>query len=264
MAFAELKARQSVVWGNGPYERVTKTLRDIHDLVIEKVDPRPGERMLDAATGTGAVAILAAKRGADVVGQDIAPVLIETARGRAAEEGVSIEFEIGDAEAMTYEDAAFDIVTSTLGVMFAPDHGAVAGELARVTKPGGRLALACWTSEGGVGQMFRMMGPFLPPPVPGARSPFAWGDEGHVRELLGDSFELEFESHDSPLVVSSGEENWELFSTSYGPTKTAVDALDEDRRDEFHRTWVDFMEEFREGEQIVHRRDYLLTLGTRR
>ena len=164
MAFAELKARQSVMWGNGPYERITNTIKDIHERVIERVDPKPGERMLDAATGTGAVAILAAKRGADVVGQDLAPVLIDTARERASEEGVTVQFEVGDAEAMTYDDATFDIVTSTCGVMFAPDHPAVAGELARVTKPGGRVALACWTPEGGLAQMFGMLRPFFPPP----------------------------------------------------------------------------------------------------
>jgi SAM-dependent methyltransferase len=173
MAFAELKARHSVVWGNGPYERITNTIRDMHELVIERVDPQPGERVLDAATGTGAAAILAAKRGAEVLGQDIAPVLIETARERAAEEGVEVDFEVGDAEAMSYDDASFDIVTSTCGVMFAPDHGAIAGELARVTKPGGRLALGCWKPGTGMAEVFKMMGPFLPPPCPaqGALSP---------------------------------------------------------------------------------------------
>jgi ubiquinone/menaquinone biosynthesis C-methylase UbiE len=100
MAFAEVKQRQSVMWGNGPYERITNTIRDIHALVVERVDPKPEERVLDAATGTGAVAILAAQRGADVVGMDLAPVLIETARTRAAEEGVEIELEVGDAEDM--------------------------------------------------------------------------------------------------------------------------------------------------------------------
>jgi SAM-dependent methyltransferase len=264
MAFAELKQRHSVVWGNGPYERITNTIRDIHDLVIVRVDPKPGERVLDAATGTGAVAILAAKRGADVTGQDIAPVLIETARGRAAEEGVDVKWEVGDAEAMTYDDASFDAVTSTCGVMFAPDHEAIAGELGRVTKPGGRLALACWQPDTGMHDVFKMMGPFLPPPAPGAGSPFAWGDRGHVSELLGDSFELEFEEHDSPLALPSGEDYWELFSTSYGPTKTAIEGLDADRREEFHRAWVEFGDARREGDQMVHHREYLLTLGTRR
>jgi SAM-dependent methyltransferase len=264
MAFAELKARQSVMWGNGPYERITNTIRDIHTLVIERTDPKPGERMLDAATGTGAVAILGATRGADVVGQDLAPALIDTARERAAQEGVRVQFEVGDAEAMTYGDASFDVVTSTCGVMFAPDHPAVAHELARVTKPGGRLALACWTPEGGLGQMFGMMRPFLPPPPEGAGSPFTWGNEDHVRELLGDSFDLAFEERDSILRTADGEEYWALFSTSYGPTKTAAEALDDERREEFHQTWVDFFEPYREGDQVVHHHEYLLTLGTRR
>jgi SAM-dependent methyltransferase len=264
MAFAELKARHSVAWGNGPYERITNTIRDIHDLVVERVDPKPGERLLDAATGTGAVAILAAKHGANVVGQDLAPVLLDTARERAAEEGVEVEFEVGDAEAMSYEDASFDIVTSTCGVMFAPDHDAIAHELARVTKPGGRLALACWRPETGMHDVFKMMGPYLPPPVPGAGSPFAWGDRDHVQELLGDSFELEFEEHDSPLALASGEEYWQLFSTSYGPTKTVIEALEPDRLEEFHRAWVEFGDARREGDEMVHHREYLLTLGTRK
>ena len=264
MAFAELKARHSVVWGNGPYERITNTIRDIHALVLERTDPTAGERVLDAATGTGAVAILAAQRGADVVGQDIAPVLVETARQRAAEEGVEVRFEVGDAEAMTYEDASFDIVLSTCGVMFAPDHEAVAGELARVTKPGGRLALACWQPDTGMHDVFKMMGPFMPPPAPGAGSPFAWGDREHVRELLDATFELAFEEYDSPLSLASGEEYWELFSTSYGPTKTAIEALEPDRREEFHRAWLAFGDARREGDAMVHHREYLLTLGTRR
>jgi SAM-dependent methyltransferase len=264
MAFAELKARQSVMWGNGPYERITNTIRDIHELVIERADPKPGERVLDAATGTGALAILAAKRGAAVVGMDLAPVLIDTARERAAEEGVSVQWDVGDAEDMSYEDASFDVLTSTCGVMFAPDHGAVASELARVVTPGGRLALACWTPDGGLAQMFGMMRPFLPPPPEGAGSPFAWGDEQHVRGLLGDAFDLEFETHDSILRTADGEEYWKLFSTSYGPTKTAADALDPERREEFHRTWVEFFEDRREGDEVVHHREWLLTLGTRR
>ena len=264
MAFAELKARQSIVWGNGPYERVTNTIRDVHALVIERADPKAGERVLDAATGTGAVAILAAQRGADVVGQDLAPALIETARERASEEGVEVDFQVGDAEDMDFEDASFDVVLSTCGVMFTPDHEATAGELARVTKPGGRLALACWQPNTGMHDVFKMMGPFMPPPPEGAGSPFAWGNREHVQELLGATFELTFEEHDSPLALPAGEDYWELFSNSYGPTKTAVEALDPDRREEFHQAWVEFGNARREGDHMVHHREYLLTLGTRK
>ncbi len=264
MAFSELKARQSVMWGNGPYERITDTLRDIHELVVDRLAPTAGDKWLDAATGTGAVAFLAAERGAEVVGMDLAPVLIETAKKLADERGLNVRCEVGDAEQMSYDDASFDLVSSTCGVMFAPDHAAVARELARVTRPGGRIALACWTPEGGLGQMFRMMGPFLPPPAPGAGSPFDWGREAHVRELLDKSFELEFEEHVSTLTVDSPEAYWELFSTSYGPTKTAAEALDPDRREEFHQAWLDFFEQRRVGDEVVHHREYLLTLGTRR
>ena len=264
MAFAELKRGRASCGAMGPTSASRTRSATSTSSSIERADPKPGERVLDAATGTGAVAILAAKRGAEVVGMDLAPVLIETAQDRAAEEGVAVLFEVGDAEAMSYEDASFDVVLSTCGVMFAPDHPAVAGELARVTKPGGRLVLACWTPEGGLGQMFGMMRPFLPPPPEGAGSPFAWGKEDHVRELLGESFELEFEEHESTLRTVDGEEYWELFSTSYGPTKTAAEALDDERREEFHQTWVEFFEQRREGDEVVHHREYLLTLGTRR
>jgi len=250
--------------GNGPYERITATLTDIHDLVIERLDPRPGVEWLDSACGTGAVAFLAAERGATVTGQDLAPVLIDRARELAAERGLDVRLDVGDAEQMDYEGASFDAISSTCGVMFAPDHAAVAGELTRITRPGGRIALACWTPEGGLGQMFAMMRPFTQAPPEGVGSPFDWGREEHVRGLLGDAFELEFEEHDSVLRIESGKAYWELFASSYGPTKTAAEALDLDRREEFHRTWVEFFEQRREGDEVVHHREYLLTLGTRR
>lgn len=261
VAFAELKARQAVIWGDGHYEHITNTLRDMHLLVVDRIDPQPGEAVLDAATGTGAVAILAAKRGADVVGLDLAPVLIEAARTRADEEGVAVTLEVGDAEEMAYEDARFDAVVSSVGVIFAPDHAAVANELARVTRPGGRIALTAWTPES---EMLRMMGPFLPSSSPGIGNPFDWGRADHVESLLAGAFDLQFEEHVSPHVVESGEASWELFTTSYGPTKGVVGALVDERREEFHRTWVDFFEAYREGDVIVHPRPYLLMLGTRR
>jgi SAM-dependent methyltransferase len=264
VAFTELKARQSVMWGNGPYERVTATLGDIHDLVVERLDPRPSVDWLDAACGTGAVALLAARRGANVTGVDLAPVLIERAKELAAEQGVDVRFDVGDAEELPYGDDSFDVVSSTCGVMFAPDHAAVARELARVTRPGGRIGLANWTPEGGLAQMFAMMRPFLPPPPEGVGNPFDWGREEHVRRLLGEAFDLEFEQHDSVFRIESGEAYWELFSTSYGPTKTAAEALDPERRDEFRRTWIDFFEQRREGDEVVHHREWLLTVGVRR
>ncbi len=262
MPYEELKQRQSVMWGNGPYQRVTETLGDIHERVIESLDPQPGRRWLDLACGTGAIAERAAERGADVTGLDLAPALIETAKERAAEQGLEIDYVVGDCEALEFPDATFDRVSSTCGIMFAPDHEASARELARVTAPGGKVALANWTPEGGLGRMFKMMAPFQPAPPPS--SPFDWGRADRVQELLGDAFELEIEEHVSPMRISSGEEYWQLFSSSYGPTKTLADSLG-DRREELHQAWVDFFEtNYRTNDEIVHTREYLLIGGTRR
>jgi len=264
MAFEELKQRQSVMWGNGPYQRVTETLTDIHELVLERLAPQPGERWLDLACGTGAVAELAARAGAEVVGIDLSPVLIETARERAKEHRLKIDYRVGDCERLEgVGDGSFDVVSSTCGIMFAPDHEATARELARVVRPGGRIGLANWTPEGGLGRMFRMMAPFQASRPPS--SPFEWGREERVRELLNDAYHLDIEQHVSPLELADGEEYWQLFVTSYGPTKSLAESLTEERREEFHRTWVDFFEtEYRDGKRINHTREYLFVLGTRR
>ncbi|MBA2615890.1 MAG: methyltransferase domain-containing protein [Actinobacteria bacterium] len=262
MPYEELKQRQSVMWGKGNYQRITETIADIHELVVERLAPESGERWLDLACGTGAAAERAAAAGARVTGLDLAPGLIETAKERAAELGLEIEYLVGDAEQLALDDASFDKVSSTCGIMFAPDHEAAAGELARVTAPGGRIALANWTPTGGMAKVFKLMAPYQPAPPPS--SPFDWGDEQRVRELLGDSFDLTIEEHVSTLRVPSGEAYWELFSTSYGPTKVLADSLGE-RREELHRDWVEFFEtNYRENDEIAHTREYLLVYGKRR
>ena len=145
--------------------------------------------------------------------------------------------------------------------MFAPDHEAAARELARITRSGGRIALANWTPTGGLARMFAVMAPYLPATPPS--SPFDWGDESRVRDLLGGWFELTLEEHVSTLRIGSGEAYWELFSTSYGPTKTLADSLG-DRREDLHRDWVAFFEDnYRVDGQVVHTREYLLVLGVR-
>ncbi len=262
MAYAELKQRQSVMWGNGPYQRVTETLTDIHERVVDELTPRPGVHWLDVACGTGAVAELAATAGAAVVGIDLAPALIETARERAAARGLEIDYRVADCEQLELADASFDAVSSTCGIMFAPDHRATARELARVTRPGGRIALANWTPTGGLARLFAVMAPFMPAPPPS--NPFDWGDEAHIRERLGEWFDLELSEHVSTLHLPSGEAYWELFSTSYGPTKTLADTLGE-RREELHRAWVDLFEtEYRVNGEIQYTREYLLVTGERR
>jgi ubiquinone/menaquinone biosynthesis C-methylase UbiE len=265
VAFEELKSKQSVMWGTGPYQNITDTITDVHETVVDRLDPQPGVRWLDLACGTGAVAERAARAGADVAGIDLAPALIETAKERAEEQGLDIEYRVGDCENLDVEDGAFEVVSSTCGVMFAPDHEATARELARVVEPGGRIGLANWTPEGGLAKMFAMMKPFQPPPPEGAGSPFDWGSEPHVQELLGDAFDLELERHVSHLKVPTGEDYWQLFSSSYGPTKTLADSLDNDRREEFHQAWVDFFESnYRSDREIDHDREWLFVYGTRR
>jgi SAM-dependent methyltransferase len=265
MPFEELKQRHSVVWGTGPYHNITETITDLQEAVVGRLDPQQGLTWLDLACGTGATAELAATRGADVTGIDIAPALIETAKERASERGLEIDYRVGDCEDLDLPDASFDVVSSTCGVMFAPDHEATARELARVVKPGGRIGLGNWTTDpNGLAALFRIMKPFQPPAPEGVGFPFDWGDEQHVRDLLGDSFDLEFDRGVSPLALPNGEAYWELFSSSYGPTRTLAENLDDEKREELRRSWVEFADGLAANGGIEHRREYLLVLGTRR
>ena len=264
MPFEQLKGRQSVMWGVGGYEPIVEITKEIHEELVAALEPRAGERWLDVATGTGAVALRAARAGADVTGVDLAPALIETARRNASAEGLDVTFDVGDAEALPYEDASFDAVSSAIGTQFAPDHEAVARELARVCRPGGRLGLGCWAPAGGVADMFAVMRPYQPPPPEGAGTPFDWGRREHVERLLGRAFDLELEERDTVLRALSGEEVWQLFATSYGPTRTLAESLDDERREALHRDFVELFERWRTDDGIAQPRPWLLVLGRRR
>jgi SAM-dependent methyltransferase len=263
VAFEELKQRQSVVWGNGPFQPVAETIADVHDALVEALAPGIGERWLDVACGTGAVAERAARAGAAVVGVDLAPALVEIATRRAEEQGLAIDYRVGDCERLEgIGDASFDAVASTFGVMFAPDQRAAAAQLARVTRPGGRLGLTNWTPAGGVGRMFAMLAPFQPAPPPEAGAPLDWGEPDHVRALLGDAFELRFETRTSIYEAESADAYWRLMVENFGPLKTLTETLDDERRRELHRTWIDFFEtSYRANGTIAHPREYLLVLG---
>src|SRR3954454_24700641 len=231
MAVEAVKERQSVMWGNGPFDRIAESLEDLHASVAQAIAARAGERALDLGCGTGRVAELMAPSGATVVGIDLAPGLIETAKERAAQRGLDIDYRVGDCERLEDPDGTYDAVGSSVGIMFAPDHAATASELARVTKPGGRIALANWTPGSGVQDLFKVMIAFQPAPPPS--SPFAWGDEETVRGLLGDPFELSFERRVNTVTYDSTEEYWQDFSQNYGPTRSLYESLGE-RGEEMH------------------------------
>jgi SAM-dependent methyltransferase len=236
----------------------------MHDDLVARLAPTAGERWLDLGCGTGAVAMLAARAGADVTGVDFSPVMIETARRRADDEGLSVHYTVGDAESVPCGDASFDVLSSSVGAIFAPDQAAVAGELARLVRPGGRLGLTAWRPDGSVAKGMQVAGRFQPPPPEGAGNPFQWGSEEHVRELLGDSFELSFHEGNAPQTAESGEALWDYFLAGLGPLRLLWESLDDEQRIKLRRASVELYEEDRCGDTIQQTRPYLLTLGTRR
>lgn len=264
MAFEELKKRHAQVWGAAPFEKVAGTIHDMHDDLVAHLAPRPGEQWLDLACGTGEVAFRAVRAGAVVSASDLAPALVDTARQLAADEGLELTLEVADCEDLPYEDASFDVVSSSVGIIFAPDHPQVASELGRVCRPGGRIGFTAWRGESGVGDIFRAMSPFAPPPPEGAGSPFQWGDEAYVEQMLGDWFDLRFAEGNSQHVDEDAREMWELFRDNYGPTFTLWSSLDEERRAELDTAMTEMFERSRVGDRIAQERLYVIALGTRK
>ena len=217
--------------------------------------------MLDLATGTGEVAVRAARRGAKVTAIDITEPMLAKAREWAAEEKLEIAFDLGDVEYLPYEDACFDVLASNFGLVFAPDHANVAAELGRVTCPGGRLGFTAWKPNPKLGELYRR---FTEEPIEG-REAYEWGREDHVEDMLADDFELEFEDGTLWLEADSGEEIWTLFSESAPPVVSLLARLDAERGEEFHRAFVELYESYRTPEGGVRApRRYLLVLGTRK
>ena len=223
-----LKSRLRTMWMSGNFAEVAKVIEASAEEFIARLSLKPGDRVLDVACGTGNLAIPAARAGAIVTAVDIAPNLLEHGRDRAKAEGLSIQFDEGDAEALSYPDASFDVVVTMYGAMFAPRPELVAAELVRVCKPGGRIAMANWTPEGFIGQMFKTTAKHVPPP-PNMASPVKWGDEATVRERLRDGISnLEFDrrmcAFSYPFSVPEVVESFRLY---YGPTQRAFAALDD-------------------------------------
>lgn len=227
----ELKARHRAVWGLGDYPAVaTHVIPDLGPVLVEASGVGPGDRVLDVAAGSGNVAVPAAVAGAQVVASDRTPELFPAGREFAASQGVQVQWEEGDAEALPYDDRAFDAVLSCVGVMFAPHHQQAADELLRVCRPGGRIALLSWTPEGFVGQMFATMKPYAAPPPPGAQPPPLWGDEAHVRALLGERVtDVEYRRQVLSIELFPSPQLWlDYWKKVYGPTIAAYRGIADD------------------------------------
>jgi ubiquinone/menaquinone biosynthesis C-methylase UbiE len=220
-ADAALKARHRAMWASGDYPAVAiDVIPELGPELVAAAGVRAGDRVLDVAAGAGNAAVPAALTGARVVASDLTPELFVAGRQFAARHGVTVEWEEGDAEALPYADGAFDVVLSCVGVMFAPHHQQAADELVRVCRPGGRIGLLSWTPTGFIGEMFRTMKPYAPPPPPGAQPAPLWGDEEHVRTLLGDRVS-DVVARTQTLTTdlwATPEEFRDFFKATYGPT----------------------------------------------
>lgn len=232
---AILTTRQQATWASADFSVIGTTLQIVAETLCEAADVRARERVLDVACGSGNGAIAAARRFGDVTGIDYVPALIDKAKVRAEAEGLSVDVRTADAQALPFADASFDVVLSTFGVMFAPDHHTAGAELVRVCRPGGRVALASWTPGGFVGELLRLVGRFAPPP-PGLASPLLWGTRDHIEALIGDSVaSISAQKRYFDFRYASATHFIDVFRTYYGPMRNAFAVLDERGRAELER-----------------------------
>jgi len=255
----------ATLWGRGgaQYDNVSYAISDALAHAAQRLDARPGQRVLDVATGTGWSARNAARAGARVTGVDIAAELLDAARALSAHVTPAIDFARGDAEALPFADAAFDGVISTFGVMFAANQDAAAAELARVCRPGGRLVVAAWVPGGAAEEFFGVIAKHGDAPPPPA-SPMTWGDRNEAARLLGEAFALEFEDGTSFAHHESADAIWDWYSQGFGPIRHIMDSLDDAGRaalkadvDAYHAHYAGPL-----GLRVP--RDYLVIRGTRR
>lgn len=257
--------KAATVWGGGGrgYEHIAQQCLPGIIHAVDRLDPQPGERVLDVGTGTGRAAREVAVRGASVVGVDIAQELLAAAREHTSPQG--IEFQVGDAEALPHDDASFDAAVSTFGVMFSVEPQTAATEVARVLKPDGRLVVAAWTPESHATLLRKELVPFMPPPPdPAPPAPWAWGTEEGVHDYLGSDFRLAHETGTLYLRYPDSATFWNTFSGVFGPVKAVADSLDDGRRQELARTLMNWSERFRMAPGIAIPCEYLLTIAERK
>jgi SAM-dependent methyltransferase len=267
---SELKARHRKMWASGDYPSMVETfLLPLGPRLVDALDIGPDMTVLDVATGTGNSSIPAAQRGAKVTASDLTPELFDAGRRRAEAEGVELDWVEADAENLPFGDESFDVVMSSIGVMFAPRHQQAADELVRVCRPGGKIGLLSWTPEGMIGALFKLMGPFAPPPPPGASPPPLWGSEDHLHELFGDR--VDFQSFQRDMLDIDAFQNprdWgQHFRDRYGPTIVArANAAKDGRQEELDDALDGFCDEWNRGTEDDARfeQEYLVAVGIRR
>jgi ubiquinone/menaquinone biosynthesis C-methylase UbiE len=263
--FEAIKRRQQATWAAGDFGRIGVQLQIVGESLCEAVDLRSTDRVLDVAAGNGNASLAAARRYADVTSTDYVPELLEQGRRRAAAEGLPMETQVADAENLPFGDGTYDVVLSTYGVMFAPNQARAAAELLRVTKPGGRIGLASWTPDGMIGELFRIIGRFVPPPA-GLTSPSAWGTETRLVELFGPKAS-DIRTERKPYVFRyRSAEHWiDVFRTYYGPVHKAFAALEPAKQDELHAEILALLGRFNRsgGVALVAPADYLEVVITR-
>jgi ubiquinone/menaquinone biosynthesis C-methylase UbiE len=226
--YAAIKQRQQATWASGDFAVIGTTLQIVGESLAEAADVRAGERVLDVAAGNGNATLAAAHRFAQVTSTDYVPALLDKGRERARAEGLDVHFQVADAEALPFADGSFDVVLSTFGAMFTPDHGRTASEMLRVVRSGGRIGLANWTPPGFIGRLFKVIGAHVPPPA-GLKSPALWGTESHVAELFGgQAARIRCERRLFNFRYRSAAHWVQVFRDYYGPTHKAFAALDAD------------------------------------
>ncbi|HSB54074.1 MAG TPA: methyltransferase domain-containing protein [Gemmatimonadales bacterium] len=241
---ASIKRRQQTTWASGDYASVAARIPIVAERLCDAADIHAGDRVLDVATGTGNAALAAARCGAVVTGVDYVPALLDRGRIRATAEGLEVDYQEGDAEALPFADNSFDAVLSVFGVMFAPDQEKAAAELLRVCRPGGTIALACWTPDGFIGEMFRTMARHVPPPS-GLRSPMEWGSEERLRQLFGSGLTaLLVQPRTYTFRFRSAGEYVDFFRQYYGPTLKAYATMDEAGQQRLTRDLEDVVRRF--------------------
>jgi ubiquinone/menaquinone biosynthesis C-methylase UbiE len=261
-----VKAKQQAAWSAGDYAIIGRTLQIVGENLCEAVNLRAGERVLDVAAGNGNATLAAARHFAEVTSTDYVPSLLERGRARAEAEGLQVTFREADAEALPFADSTFDVVLSTFGVMFTPDQARAAREMLRVCRPGGRIGLANWTPGSFIGELFKVLGRYLPPAA-GLRSPALWGTEERLKELFS---EAEASIQATPRIFNfryRSPAHWmEVFRTFYGPVNRAFLALDTPRQDELERDILNLLSRFDRGGAagLVVPSEYLEVVVTRR